>query len=423
MGHACTFAALATILLLQRARQAAAVLDDDIDACANTVCTSGFAKLPLSSANHPSKTGLCDECGAGDGCKAAAGSCKQCCYKRTCANYYGIGKSFCPYGYVTSTSADLPPAGAGADAAELFDTCCGGTLDNAFPAAKDTFLGAVQAITDMDTNWGFDEDTGNYPTNAHTGFYTGMCFKVGRLNALCSGCAVQCCGCTYPRELTSGASTSLTTTPQLEAPRGISESAHRRTPTAGALPKRVQTCCPRPPAARRAGALDLRLRRQRRPRVLPAQHQARVPAVQAARAGGDGSARRRPALRRALQALALSPVLRARRVARRKEADLEGRQPHQGLQGQRARGRALRDHPPQLWGGAPGHRLRVHRRHPGGRRLQLGEPLVGGRAPAAPLLGTSLSGVQAWWRGAPQQLGPAGWQTACMLWPTGCCWG
>lgn len=74
-------------------------------------------------------------------------------------------------GYVNKASTAVLPGD------NAFDKCCTTTPANSFPAAKNTFAGGVQAVSN-ENNWGFDEETQTVPYVSNKGRYTGMCFKV-----------------------------------------------------------------------------------------------------------------------------------------------------------------------------------------------------------------------------------------------------
>ena len=154
------------------------------DICAATTCNNAAAyfSLPLLSPNHPSKVGQCTPCD-GSKCAQRAGSCNECCFQRTCTDFDGLGTDFCSWGYVSAPSTTISSSALAADYSNLYsvfkDTCCKNTPPNSFPSGDGLFAGAVQAQSTQDTNWGFVEDTSNFPKVDNNGRYTGMCFKVG----------------------------------------------------------------------------------------------------------------------------------------------------------------------------------------------------------------------------------------------------
>lgn len=153
------------------------------DTCAATACNNAASwfSLPALSPNHPSKTGQCTPCD-GSKCTQRAGSCNECCFQRQCTDFDGFGTDFCPWGYVSAPATTISSSVLAADNSNLYsvfkDTCCKNTPANSFPAGEGLFDGAVQALSTQDTNWGFVEDTSNYPTVSNNGRYTGMCFKI-----------------------------------------------------------------------------------------------------------------------------------------------------------------------------------------------------------------------------------------------------
>lgn len=157
MIRAAFFAALAAALLLLQCAAPASALGDGATSCDATACNAAnnWFKLPRSSVDHPANTGTCTPCADSDTAKCSpanagettAGTCQECCYPRKCINMDGLGTSFCPHGYESDSTATVPPPPAGA--AAIFDACCQKTIDNSFPAAKDTFPGGIQAIVQV----------------------------------------------------------------------------------------------------------------------------------------------------------------------------------------------------------------------------------------------------------------------------------
>jgi hypothetical protein len=78
--------------------------------CAETTCAEadGYFKLPNNPFEGIGASTTCTPCAQGDGCAVATGSCKECCYTRTCTNFDGRGTGYCPYGYGEGSVASIP---------------------------------------------------------------------------------------------------------------------------------------------------------------------------------------------------------------------------------------------------------------------------------------------------------------------------